>query len=95
MNINWKVRIRNKAFWLALIPALILLVQALGAPFGFRWDFGLLGEQLKDVVETAFGVLVLLGIVNDPTTAGIEDSALAMTYEVPKKAENISYGEEK
>lgn len=82
--VNWKVRVRNKAFWLALIPAVILFVQAVGAPFGFRWDFGLLGDQLKAIVETAFGVLMILGVVNDPTTEGIGDSRLAMTYEDPK-----------
>jgi len=84
MNINWRVRIRNKAFWLAIIPAMIVLIQAIGAPFGFRWDFGVLTDQLKNIVEAAFCVLAILGIVNDPTTEGFEDSKLAMTYEVPK-----------
>jgi phi LC3 family holin len=84
MNINWRVRIRNKAFWLAIIPAMIVLIQAIGALFGFRWDFGVLTDQLKNIVEAAFCVLAILGIVNDPTTEGFEDSNLAMTYEVPK-----------
>lgn len=84
MNINWRVRLRNKAFWLAIIPAMIVLIQAIGAPFGFRWDFGVLGDQLKAVVEAAFCVLSILGIVNDPTTEGFDDSKLAMTYNVPK-----------
>lgn len=84
MNINWRVRIRNKAFWLAIIPAVIVLVQAIGAPFGFRWDFGVLSDQLKNIVEAAFCVLAILGIVNDPTTEGFDDSKLAMTYNVPK-----------
>lgn len=84
MTINWRVRIRNKAFWLAIIPAMIVLIQAIGAPFGFRWDFGVLTDQLKNIVEAAFCVLAILGIVNDPTTEGFDDSTLAMTYEVPK-----------
>lgn len=84
MRINWRVRVRNKSFWLAIIPATLLLIQAIGAPFGFRWDFGVLGDQLKAVVEAAFCVLTLLGVVNDPTTEGLDDSTLAMTYEVPK-----------
>ena len=84
MTINWRVRIRNKAFWLAIIPAMIVLIQAIGAPFGFRWDFGVLTDQLKNIVEAAFCVLAILGIVNDPTTEGLDDSTLAMTYEVPK-----------
>ena len=38
--INWKVRIRNKNFWLALIPAVLLLVQVVAAVFGFTIDLG-------------------------------------------------------
>lgn len=84
MVINWRVRIRNKTFWLAIIPAILVLVQAVGAPFGFSWDFGILGDQLRQIVEAAFAVLAILGVVNDPTTAGWNDSVLAMTYEEPK-----------
>lgn len=84
MLVNWKVRIRNKAFWLAIIPAILVLVQAVGAPFGFSWDFGILSDQLRHIVEAAFAVLTILGVVNDPTTAGWNDSVLAMTYEEPK-----------
>lgn len=84
MLVNWKVRIRNKAFWLAIIPATLVLVQAVGAPFGFSWDFGILGDQLRRIVEAAFAVLAILGVVNDPTTEGWNDSRLAMTYEEPK-----------
>ena len=83
--INWKVRIRNKSFWLALIPALILLVQAVGAPFGYQWDFGVLDQQLAAIINALFAVLTLIGVVNDPTTAGLlSDSSQALTYEVPK-----------
>lgn len=85
MLVNWKVRIRNKAFWLAIIPAILVLVQAIGAPFGFKWDFGILGDQLRHIVEAAFGVLAILGVVNDPTTEGWSDSRLAMTYDEPKR----------
>ena len=31
MKINWTVRLKNKTFWLALIPAVLLLVQAVAA----------------------------------------------------------------
>lgn len=85
MVINWRVRIRNKTFWLAIIPAILVLVQAIGAPFGFKWDFGVLGDQLRTIVEAAFGVLAILGVINDPTTEGWNDSRLAMTYDEPKR----------
>ena len=84
-NINWTVRIKNKAFWVAAIPAILLLVQVIADVFGFTLDLGDLGNKLLAVVDAAFVVLVILGVVVDPTTAGIGDSEQAMTYTEPKK----------
>lgn len=81
--INWKVRIKNKAFWTALIPALALLVQAIAALFGFTIDLTKTTGQLLAVVDAVFAVLVILGIVVDPTTEGVPDSKRAMSYEEP------------
>lgn len=86
-ELNWRVRIRNKNFWLTLIPAILLLIQVVAAVFGFALDLGELGGKLLDVVNAVFAVLVILGVVNDPTTAGLTDSKLAMTYEKPKEKE--------
>ena len=83
--INWKVRIKNKTFWLSLIPALFLLAQALGAVFGLSLDLSAVGEKLLTVVNTLFAVLTILGVVTDPTTAGVSDSKLALSYDEPKK----------
>lgn len=87
MNINWKVRFANKYFWLALIPAVLLLVQVIAAVFGFELDLSVLGERLLAVVNASFAVLAIIGVVNDPTTKGVQDSAQAMTYEEPKAKE--------
>lgn len=84
-DINWVVRIKNKNFWLTLIPAVLLLIQVLVAPFGYQWDFGVLNEQLAAIINALFAVLMILGIVNDPTTDGIADSKQALTYKTPKK----------
>lgn len=83
MNINWKVRLVNKNFWMSLIPAVLLLVQAVAAPLGFALDFGELGNQMLAIVNAVFAVLAILGIVQDPTTKGVGDSERAMTYEEP------------
>ena len=83
-NINWEVRIKNKAFWVAFIPAVLLLVQVVAAVFGFTLNLGELGNRLLDVVNAAFSVLAILGIVADPTTKGITDSTQARTYREPK-----------
>lgn len=85
MNINWTVRLKNKTFWLTLIPAVLLLVQVVAAVFGFQIDLGDLGNKLLEVVNALFAVLAILGIVTDPTTAGAKDSEQAMTYTEPKK----------
>lgn len=85
MKINWRVRIKNKNFWITIIPAFLLLVQVVAAVFGFTLDLGDLGNKLLAVVNATFGVLAILGIVTDPTTAGVSDSEQAMTYEKPKK----------
>lgn len=87
MNINWKVRIKNKNFWITLIPAVLLLVQVVAGVFGYTLNLGELGDKLLAVVNALFAVLTILGIVTDPTTAGVSDSAQTMTYEVPKKGE--------
>ena len=83
--INWTVRIKNKNFWLALIPALLLLVQVVAEVFGLHIDLGALGDKLLAVVNALFAGLAILGIVTDPTTAGVSDSAQALTYTAPKQ----------
>jgi phi LC3 family holin len=87
-NINWIVRIKNKNFWLTIIPALLLLVQVVAALFGFTLDLGDLGNKLIDVVNALFVVLAILGVVTDPTTEGVADSTQALTYTEPKRREN-------
>ena len=82
--INWRVRLKNKAFWVAFIPALLLLAQVVAAVFGYTLDLGDLCNKLLAVVNALFAVLALLGIVTDPTTKGVSDSAQALTYEEPK-----------
>lgn len=75
-NINWKLRFKNKATLLAIASTVILLVQQLG----FK-----LPDNIADVVNTFLTLLVLLGVINDPTTEGISDSPKALTYTEPKK----------
>ena len=81
--INWTVRLKNKTFWVAIIPAVLMLVQAVAAVFGFNLDLGDIGNKLLTIVEAVFMVLGIIGIVNDPTTVGLSDSARAMNYTEP------------
>ena len=88
MNINWKVRLSNKTFWISLIPAVLLLIQVVAAVFGFTLELGELGEKLLAVVNALFAVLAILGIVTDPTTEGVSDSRQAMSYDKPRSDDN-------
>lgn len=73
MKFDWKSRIKNKAFWITLIPAILLLIQLSVKVFGFEINFGSLSDQLVDVVNQVFIVLSILGIVINPQTDGFGD----------------------
>lgn len=85
MQINWLVRFKNKAFWLAIIPAVFMLAQAVLQIVGIDFDYTELSMRITGAVEALFVVLTILGVVVDPTTAGVGDSDQAMTYEEPRK----------
>ncbi|MBR3936069.1 MAG: phage holin [Oscillospiraceae bacterium] len=82
-KINWKVRIKNPVFWMTVVPAAVSFVYCvLGA-------FGIVPKLTENMVLNIFSAVVTalttLGVLVDPTTAGVGDSALAMTYEAPRK----------
>lgn len=85
--INWKVRIKNKSFWLALIPAVLLVVQVFAALFGFDLATDALEVKLLACANAVFALLTVLGIVTDPTTAGVGDSNRALGYDAPYREE--------
>lgn len=61
MNVNWK----NKTFLVALFSLLLLLVQQMASFFGF--DTTVYNEQVTDLFNTVLAVLVLVGVISDPT----------------------------
>ena len=84
MKINLIVRAKNKLFWMAFIPAVLLAVQAIAALFGFQLDLQGLQAQLLAVVDAVFGVLIVIGVVVDPTTKGVGDTKQVMAYTEPR-----------
>lgn len=84
-KINWKVRVLNKTFWLTLVPALALLLQTFLAVFNVRLELGETIDKLLVFINALFGVLIIVGIVNDPTTAGFTDSSRALGYHEPSE----------
>ena len=81
--INWKVRLKNVNFWLAAIPAVLLVAQSAAALFGFALHMDAVQGKLLDLTNAVFGLLTILGIVNDPTTHGLGDSVRALGYREP------------
>ena len=78
MNINLKLRLKYKAFWVALVGLVVLLSQQLGVK--------IFPDNIADITNTILAIGVLGGVIDDPTTAGLGDSAQALTYEAPKES---------
>lgn len=81
--INWKVRLKNLNFWLAAVPAVLLVLQSAAALAGVALPVQGVQDKLLDLINAVFGLLAILGIVNDPTTKGFGDSRRAMEYKTP------------
>lgn len=81
--INFGVRAKNKAFWVAFVPAVIVLIQAVVGIFGISLDLSDLSGKIVAAIDALFVVLMLAGIVADPTTKGFSDSERALVYETP------------
>ncbi len=82
MKINWKVRLKQPAFWIATIPVAITFVYSVLAFAGFTPSI------TEDIAQNLFIAIVALlaqfGIIVDPTTKGVSDSDRAMTYDKPE-----------
>lgn len=76
MKINWKVRLRSKKFWVALLAFISLVLS--------RFEVIDVAE-LQVLLDSFLLVLIAAGVIVDPTTSGVNDSRRAMTYEKPRK----------
>lgn len=85
MKVNWTVRLRNKTFWMTIIPAIFVLISTVTKALGFDLNFGPTESMILQIVDVVFVILTTLGVIADPTTAGMSDSARAMTYTEPSK----------
>lgn len=85
--INWKVRLKNPAFWTGLIGVLATLAISVAQLLGLDIADVVNGWQsaLVALVTAVFGILALVGVVTDPTTSGVSDSNQALTYTKPKE----------
>ncbi|KIL72507.1 phage holin [Bacillus badius] len=84
MNINWRVRFQHGPFLMALFSLLLLLAQQVANLFGYDITPNF-SEQVTSVFNTILSILVLIGVVSDPTTSGTGDSEQALRYDEPKE----------
>jgi phi LC3 family holin len=63
---------------------LLLTAQNMGEIFGFELNLGEKTNEIMAAVTPLLSALVLMGVVVDPTTEGVGDSARALTYDEPK-----------
>ena len=89
MKLNWKVRLKNKLFWVEVVPAIALVIQAVAAVFGFTIDLSTMTGKILGVVDAVFALLVIMGVVVDPTTVGVSDSERALQYTEPWKDDKL------
>ena len=78
---NFKVRLKNKTFWLTAVPAIVTLIYCILGLFDI---VPTISEQtIVKVLTMIISLLTTLGVFVDPTTAGIKDSERAMGYVRP------------
>ncbi len=92
-NINWKVRAKSPAFWVGLlgvIGGVVLPYFSMTYADLATWDgvAKLIGDFIQNpflIGSVLMAVLGFVGVLSDPTTKGIKDSAQALEYDKPKE----------
>ena len=83
--INWKVRAKNPYFWIGLIA---VILAAVGISPECLTSWSILADKIMALLGNPFAIgcviVAVIGYINDPTTNGITDSKLALTYDKPK-----------
>ena len=83
MKINWKVRLKNKTWLLAFAGAIVAFVYQILGMLGVVAPIA--EDNVTQVIGLLVNLLVALGIVQDPTTAGMSDSNEALSYSEQEK----------
>lgn len=89
-NINWKVRLQSGPWWMGVISSAVIAVFALLKIFKVEMSITL--EEVLNVATLILMVPASIGIISDPTTKGIADSAQALNYEKPKDDQQLGGG---
>lgn len=82
MDINWKLRFKNKAVLTGLVGALLLFIKQITDLFGF--DLSTQLNQASAIIGAILTLLTGIGVITDPTSKGVSDSSIAQTYQAPR-----------
>ena len=83
MNINWKIRFQNKTFLTGLISLVVVFIYDLLQLLEIAP--AVTQSAVMQVAEGILTILGMVGVIADPTTAGLTDSRQALTYTSPKQ----------
>ncbi|HDM4355127.1 TPA: phage holin [Staphylococcus aureus] len=79
MDINWKLRFKNKAVLTSLVGALLLFIKQVTDLFGL--DLSTQLNQASAIIGAILTLLTGIGVITDPTSKGVSDSSIAQTYQ--------------
>lgn len=69
---NWKNRLTNYNFWISIVSAVLLILQAFNIEFDVNY--------INEIITAVLGLLVVIGIINDPTKSTTKtDSSSTIT----------------
>ncbi|SBC26702.1 holin%2C phage phi LC3 family [Staphylococcus aureus] len=85
MDINWKLRFKNKAVLTSLVGALLLFIKQVTDLFGL--DLSTQLNQASAIIGAILTLLTGIGVITDPTSKGVSDSSIAQTYQAPRDSD--------
>ena len=81
MKLNWKVRFKNKVWLGSFLSLIVSFVYSMLSMFDIFPD--VTRNNVVEILNQILTFLGLIGVLADPTTAGLGDSERAMGYEEP------------
>ncbi len=82
MKVNWKARLKSGPFWMGVISAVVAAVFAIIPMCGV--ELSVTADQVLNVATLILMIPASIGIISDPTTKGLSDSQMALTYDKPR-----------
>lgn len=86
MKVNWKVRLKNKVWLTSFFAAILTFIYTMLGMFDVYPE--ITKNDVGEIINSLLMFLSLMGVIVDPTTAGLNDSIRAMTYQTPNDSDD-------